>query len=320
MEDHKCLVNLQDDEVLEYEDSSAVILPFSGKAVQLETPSGCRIALYDYMAERAMCETRVAEPMLQLCVMLDGYGQSWLEDYEEEIDFKPGYCSLLYSQRAVSGRYFIPKGTHIALIDLRFDTKYLTGLLPDFFDRFQQDSFQFCSEGVDGVWLARFPTPGAVQKLALEILSKDPDNACDVLWLEAKSVEILSKVTKLLESKPSGEQDYCCCLSLRDRRNIQQARDIMLGELDRDWTIRDLARLVGVNENKLKRGFNKLFDSSVYASLQEHRMMAAAEQIKLGIDSITDIAMSVGYSSPAHFAKVFRRYYGMSPRDYRKSA
>ena len=34
-------------------------------------------------------------------------------------------------------------------------------------------------------------------------------------------------------------------------------------------------------------------------------------------ESIIQIALDLGYSSPSHFAQVFRRQVGVSPRDYR---
>ena len=33
--------------------------------------------------------------------------------------------------------------------------------------------------------------------------------------------------------------------------------------------------------------------------------------------SITDIALSWGFSDPSHFGRRFKQAYGMSPRDYR---
>jgi len=33
---------------------------------------------------------------------------------------------------------------------------------------------------------------------------------------------------------------------------------------------------------------------------------------------IIEIALEIGYESPSHFAQVFRRVTGVSPRDYKK--
>jgi AraC family transcriptional regulator len=34
--------------------------------------------------------------------------------------------------------------------------------------------------------------------------------------------------------------------------------------------------------------------------------------------SVIDVGLAVGYSSPSHFAHVFRREVGVSPTDYRR--
>jgi AraC family transcriptional regulator of arabinose operon len=36
-------------------------------------------------------------------------------------------------------------------------------------------------------------------------------------------------------------------------------------------------------------------------------------------DSITDIAITVGFDDPGYFSKVFRNEIGLSPREYRNS-
>jgi AraC family transcriptional regulator len=46
--------------------------------------------------------------------------------------------------------------------------------------------------------------------------------------------------------------------------------------------------------------------------------MAEARRLLRETDaSIIRIALDLGYSSPSHFAQVFRRQVGVSPRDYR---
>ncbi len=33
--------------------------------------------------------------------------------------------------------------------------------------------------------------------------------------------------------------------------------------------------------------------------------------------SVTETSLAVGYANPSHFAKLFRRHYGIAPRDFR---
>ena len=291
--------------------------PFIGRSAEVTTQGGCKITLSDFVTQADWASERHGTAMLQLCVMLDGAGTSWLEHRPAPISFRPNWSSLLYSKRPVSGRFIIPKGTHIALVDLRFDVSRRGHLFPKLREAVTGGQFEVVSDTVPDVWLAQFETPRTLQSVALEMMAKETAGTSEELWLEAKAIEALSLVTALLDRKKPDNPAHNSALSLKDRNQVKLAYDILTSDLEHDWTIRKLSRQVGLNENKLKRGFNSVIGNSVYSCLQEKRMIAAAQKIRLGSESITEIALSVGYSSPAHFARIFKRYYGETPRDFR---
>jgi len=47
------------------------------------------------------------------------------------------------------------------------------------------------------------------------------------------------------------------------------------------------------------------------------RMAEARRLLRETDRSVIDIGLDVGYSSPSHFAQIFRRKVGVSPTDYR---
>jgi len=46
------------------------------------------------------------------------------------------------------------------------------------------------------------------------------------------------------------------------------------------------------------------------------RMDEARRLLRETKRSVVDVALEVGYANPSHFARVFRRETGLSPRDY----
>ena len=56
------------------------------------------------------------------------------------------------------------------------------------------------------------------------------------------------------------------------------------------------------------------------AVIDEMRFNAAKELLSDTSARITDVATSVGFDDPAHFARMFRRIGGLSPRDFRRAA
>lgn len=52
--------------------------------------------------------------------------------------------------------------------------------------------------------------------------------------------------------------------------------------------------------------------------INEEKMKEAARFLNESSLSIRDVAARVGYDDPFYFDRLFRRFYGMTPRDYRR--
>jgi AraC-like DNA-binding protein len=57
--------------------------------------------------------------------------------------------------------------------------------------------------------------------------------------------------------------------------------------------------------------------SSIAEYIWNARLARCSETLRLGDQSITDIAYSWGFNSSAHFSTLFKKHFGMTPRDYR---
>lgn len=80
-----------------------------------------------------------------------------------------------------------------------------------------------------------------------------------------------------------------------------------------------LSKLVGYTPQYLSSLFHRDMGMSIQAFLQRLRIEEACRLMAQRDLSLTDIALSVGYSDAKHFSKVFRKYKGLSPREYRIS-
>lgn len=104
-------------------------------------------------------------------------------------------------------------------------------------------------------------------------------------------------------------------VSLRERRQLQQARELLLQDLANAPTIAELSRAVGLNQFRLKQAFRQLYGNSIYATFQQERMQSAMELLQQY--NVTETAMLLGYSNASHFSAAFRKQFGLSPRDAR---
>lgn len=78
-------------------------------------------------------------------------------------------------------------------------------------------------------------------------------------------------------------------------------------------TIKNLAKMVGINEYKLKNGFKSVFKSTIHQYVVVLRMKKANELIKARYLQIGEIAQELGYKNPSHFSAAFKKYFGFLP-------
>lgn len=117
--------------------------------------------------------------------------------------------------------------------------------------------------------------------------------------------------TRLLHKKNSHVKlDY-------DRDRIVFARDYMLQHMDTPPTIPELARICGINEFKLKKGYKEIFGSTIFGHLAETRLQFAKDALQEGKKSVSEIAFELGYSSVQHFSVAFKKKFGINPRGVR---
>ncbi len=137
--------------------------------------------------------------------------------------------------------------------------------------------------------------------------------------LSAKALELWACQLQLLRElrnsdELTGPQHSASVLKkARDVAAVKQAAEILRGNLVAPPGLIELARQVGINDNKLKKGFKELYNTTVFAYLRRQRLLKAKQLIQQHGVSVTDAACKVGYSNAGHFATLFKKNYGVSP-------
>lgn len=111
--------------------------------------------------------------------------------------------------------------------------------------------------------------------------------------------------------------------SVRDNREnmsvVDQIKDYIDHNLEKDITRESLAELVYLNPDYLARIFKKEAGESLGAWLVRRRIERARELLEKTSDPINTIALKVGYDNFSYFSKVFKDMVGVTPKEYRKS-
>lgn len=99
---------------------------------------------------------------------------------------------------------------------------------------------------------------------------------------------------------------------------IRQIHDLLTSNLDQRCSIETLSRQYLMNPTTLKRMFKAIYGTSIAAHIREHKMEHAAQLLRSSDLNIADIALKVGYDSQSRFSSVFKEYYQMLPKEYRR--
>lgn len=111
----------------------------------------------------------------------------------------------------------------------------------------------------------------------------------------------------------AGSTDY--------RPRIERALHYIRDHLDETLTVADVARAAHLSEFHFHRIFTMVMGEPVGRFVTRKRLELAAMRIAYEPErSITDIALSSGYSSPSNFTKAFVAHFGCTPSDVRRGA
>ncbi|RXH55604.1 AraC family transcriptional regulator [Granulicella sibirica] len=88
----------------------------------------------------------------------------------------------------------------------------------------------------------------------------------------------------------------------------------------RQWTLQELAERVGMSRSIFALRFKETVGKTPMEYLTRWRMMLAGDKLTSSPDSISEIALSLGYESESAFGKAFKRCMGCSPRQYSRGS
>lgn len=84
-------------------------------------------------------------------------------------------------------------------------------------------------------------------------------------------------------------------------------------------TLADIAKIVNLSERECLRCFKNTLGISPIQYILKYRISIAAKMLKENKESITSISDAVGFDSPSYFSKIFKRFIGITPTQYRNN-
>lgn len=136
------------------------------------------------------------------------------------------------------------------------------------------------------------------------------------VYLETRVRElVLLQVYGACEGTPATRGPF----SRREVEGAYAVRDLILQDIEKHYTIGELARRVGLNEYTLKAVFKHVFAVGPFECLLQARMERARELLLQTDLPIKAIASLTGYEYYTSFITAFRKFYGCTPASLQKN-
>ena len=133
-------------------------------------------------------------------------------------------------------------------------------------------------------------------------------------YFRIKILELLYHVQKL-----RSEDRYAAVYYSKEHIEIvKRARKLLIGDLETRIPLESLIAGENISMVTFQAIFKQIYGDSPYTHLKKYKMNCAAVRLREGKESISEIAVSLGYSNASKFSKAFQDVFGLLPKDYRR--
>ena len=285
-----------------------------GMVRRLELRPGLEVLLHNHINRepiRFLTDYRSQSPIFSCDFWLAGQEQITMHRCNEDFIFGSG-------QRRLA---FVPNFSGIAAQSAGQVTYIEINITPETLKNFVDDSLGKIPFQLRQILRGKYPTKyfQSAQMSSTMLVAANQAFSCPYrgasrrLYLEGKALELIAGYLEQLSTEIQ-EINNSKVIKAGDVERIYQARDILLNNLETPPSLVVLARLVGLNDYKLKQGFQQVFGTTVFGCLQQQRLEKAKLLLQDSSLNVTAIAQRVGYASPRSFHRAFKKHFGFSPR------
>lgn len=247
--------------------------------------------------------------LLQINYCISGRSELLLDDntymYLKENDF----C---ISRQTAQKEYIFPTGGYQG-IKIYLDLPLLLQSCPQITELFSID-FTRLQDAYCGKKRTYINEAGCRLKnifLRLWQLSENPS----AFYMQIDTLELLYQLL-YMENRPSKT---CGFYTETQVEIAKRTAHILSGNLRQHIPVHQIAKSFAVSETSLKNYFRGVYGKNISVYLRELRMDTAANLLSHTKQSIAEVSEQVGYSNQGKFAAVFKRQFGISPLEYRRS-
>lgn len=274
---------------------------------------GISVEWHDFTTERDIDWARSFHPScLELCLNFSGHARLQIEAESQAL---PPEHFALYTTHAHEPRAVRLSGSVHRFLTLEMSQEYLSHQCADDLTLLKPPLQGFVLEGDKAPpFLEIKPMPTGLLSLRGDFVEPRVAATATAAWYGAKILEVLAQ-TVFREDEPNAPLPRHVRVN---RERVERARYLLERDLENPPSLEMLAADLQVSPFHLSRLFTDETGMSIPKFLRLRRMEIAAELLREGKKSVTEIAMMVGYSSLSSFNRAFVEFAGCCPGLYPK--
>ena len=145
-----------------------------------------------------------------------------------------------------------------------------------------------------------------------------PDRGGTLTWYQVTKVPLFSDKGAVIGVAGLMRDVHSAGAVLGPYKEITPVLHYIMQNYQYQFGVEDLAEIVNMSVRQLERRFKTLFHATPVVYTNRYRVQKACLALRNGDQSVTSIALEVGFYDSSHFVRQFRRFMGMTPTEYRE--
>lgn len=191
---------------------------------------------------------------------------------------------------------------------------FLSISLENLHQLFLHDTLPFLKpENINRKFYDEREIPASLMVVLNQLFMVNLGETASKLYYQGKALEILS----LYFSERKADTESCPFLNDEETvRKIKNAKAYLLKNSEAPPSLKQLAKIAGLNEYQLKVGFKQIYGNTVFGFLLDHKLDNAHLLLDSGKFKVNEVAYQIGYTNPSHFIAAFKKKFGVTPKKY----
>ena len=107
-------------------------------------------------------------------------------------------------------------------------------------------------------------------------------------------------------------------LSLYDEKRVKLALEYIDSNYENSISLNDIAMAVNISKSECCRAFKRVLNTTPFEYLIEYRVLKSTHYLCNSNESISNIALNVGFNGISYYGKIFKKHMNCTPSQYRR--